>query len=46
MLRIVEKSRGVSKAVYLGKVSVAWLLTTVAVIQGGVDGVCEDLKGR
>jgi len=36
MLRIVEKSRG----------SVAWLLTTVAVIQGGVDGVCEDLKGR
>lgn len=46
MPRIVEKSRGVSQAVYMGKVGVAWLLATVeAVIQGGV-GVCENLKGR
>lgn len=29
VLRIVERSRGVSRAVHLEKVSVAWLLATV-----------------
>lgn len=35
MLRIVERSRGVSRVVYRGKVSLAWLLAIVeALIQG------------
>jgi hypothetical protein len=29
VLQIIERSKGVSQVIYLGKVSVAWLLTTV-----------------
>lgn len=35
MLRIVERSRGISRAVFLGKVSMEWLSATLeALIQG------------
>lgn len=35
VLQIVERSRGVSRVIFLGKVSVGWLLTTMEVLTQG-----------
>jgi hypothetical protein len=46
VLRIVERSGGVSRAVLLGKVSVGWLLGIVeALLWGGEGRIREILQG-